>query len=533
MPVLELPRDQIPLPHRKARQRRSFAERIDRNVARMPGEKPLVPVLMHTFERILADVPDLTDLERIVVRGLERHPELERDRIAGWVEAWHRVPPELKARISPPEFNALSMERGVGLAELQRSVVRDAHRPPRRTAPVEWAKLEAFTIRTDVLLGPPAHVQDTAEHGLDGVNVAQLGQVFHIRGYGFGTSNDANTIVITPEGRDEPAFVSHPIASAPDVLQCVAPAPGTTQPGAYSLQVVVRAHRASNVITVHLTQPPAAAGTIAAVTPATQHPGKAIRLNVSGMAGSPRVWWQPVAPGTLPYSSAGVVVAPGAIDSVVPVELVRAPGDYFVSAGGVNQKLSNKVRVTVAPYAYSVTFDAMTCVDESDPEWAGDDEIVTHWGLAVDGSIYTKGSAEYEGFSDGVVRPYGPLDRRVFREDGPGAVRESLTLATKLWEWDAGDAEAWGTTLQAVSSVVSEIPVVGQVLSVLVSLLGWLISLFGGDPDWLGTHTDTWSAEELLALTGPAGRATLVAWFNNDDDTGSYRVAYAIDRSPI
>lgn len=532
MPVVELTREQVPRDQQKARRRRPLAERLQRRVALAP-EDPLLPVMMNTFERILANEARLTDLEQIIAGGLERHPELDRDKVAHWIDAWQQISPELKARVVPPEFIDLTRERGVDLETLQRVVRRSIWGTPTAIAPVFWAQFREFAVHTTALLGPAAVVAGTVEKGLDGVNLARFGQTFRLTGQGFSAENDKNTIVITPEGHDQPAFVSHPTASTPDHLDCIAPASGLTHPGAYTLQVVVSAHKPSNTITIYLEEPAVQAGMITGANPGRQYPSKKIRLTVNNIADNPLTWWTPVAPDALPYPSAAVMLGPGLLEVTVPEELLRAPGDYLVSVHGKNQKLSNQVRVQVAPYSYRVTFQDITCLDESDPEWAGDDEIVTRWAIEADDTVFTKGTGAYSGFSDGVVRGYQGDDRLVFPGNGAGEVRRHLTLATQLWEWDAGDAEDWNTALQAVSHIVEEIPVVGQVLSVLVSLTGWLIKLCGGDPDWLGTHTDEWMAEDLFHETGPAGHLARTALFYNDDDTGSYKVTFAIDRSPV
>jgi hypothetical protein len=532
MPVITVPREKVPVGRRKMRHRRTRAERIERDIAFLPQE-PVLPVLMHAFERISTPGSRLTDLERIIAQGLERHPELDRRKVAHWVAAWRELPADVKRRVVPPEFSDLSRERGVDLATLQRAVQRSARPKSVQKAPALWSKYPAFIVLRTALLGPPAVVTGTVERGLDGVNLARFGRSFSLTGQGFSSEDAANTIVITPEGRNEPAYASHPVASTAQQLQAIAPPSGTFPPGPYALQVVVSGHEPSKVIRIYLEEPVVQAGVITGIQPSRQHPTKTVRLGVRDVGNDPRAWWSPVAPGGVPYPSTAVRVSPGLLETTVPVELLRAPGDYLVSVHGENQKLSNHVRVQVAPYAYRVTFDEITCIDESDPEGAGDDEIVTRWALEADGTVYAKGSAEYTGFSDGTVTPYTGDDRLVFPGSGPGEVGAHFTLTTQLWEWDAGDAADWNAALQAVASIVEEIPVVGQVLGVLVSLAGWLIKLCGGDPDWLGTDTAEWTSEDLFHETGPSGHFERTARFSNDDATGSYRVTYAIDRSPI
>ena len=175
----------------------------------------------------------------------------------------------------------------------------------------------------------------------------------------------------------------------------------------------------------------------------------------------------------------------------------------------------------------------MTCLDESDPGWCGDDELVTRWVVTADDLAWSKGTGEYSGFEDGTHKLYAGTDRDVFMPgDGPGEVRCKFDIGTQLLEWDAGDAEAWNSALDAVADIASNIPTYGTIVSAILKVLGKFISWFGGDPDNLGTRVEQWNREDLLIETGSTGSINRTLSYLNDDDTGSYRLTCNIPRVP-
>jgi len=524
----------------KLRHRLSTADRFARAIAHDPGEDPVFAALMHSFSGYVHDIPARTELDELVHDRVEQSEVLTKELLGELVDRWESVPDRIRHRIVPEEFLEIPRDGEIDLNLLKRLTARAYPRLPMFKPPTLWHG--RARLRPDRFIMPSAEqpeITSVEPSGPDGGAYANLGETFTVKGAHFSSENEANTVVIyrLKDGEPVSAMTSHPTSSTSQELKCIAPPLGSTTPGMHKLQIVVSGRTPSEAIPFWLTEPAMPAGTITGVTPGSQYPGKKLILNVQGVGANPTVWWK----SATVAGAEGVAVSPSStllsatqVETTLPIELLRNPGQYWVSVGGANQKLSASVPVTVLAYAYSVEFIGMKCIDESDPEWWGDDEIVTRWAVVADGQAWSKGSKEYTGFEDGTYRSYDPSDRTVFPPTGgTGTVAEYLSIGTVLFEWDAGDAEAWNKALGAIAGIVEHIPVIGNIGSWVLKVVGKIIALFGGDPDNLGQITETFTAEELYHLTGPAGTAMRSLSFLNDDDTGSYTLTYAIHRDPI
>ena len=197
--------------------------------------------------------------------------------------------------------------------------------------------------------------------------------------------------------------------------------------------------------------------------------------------------------------------------------------------------VSDSYTYTIKAPKYRVIFTKFRCIDETDPEWCGSDEIVTAWVVASDELLWTKQTSEYGDMDDGVEKNYNPSDRVVFMPDGrAGTVRGALAVSTTLYEWDAGDAHAAQQFLGVVGDIANAIASavgygwLGQILDAVFDVIGAIVAYLGGDPDNLGRREIGWTALELLRMTGPS------KMFNGSlDFRGSdyhYRVFYEVHR---
>jgi hypothetical protein len=497
---------------------------------------------MHSIERYLDGRPAESATERVVQDAFAGHPGMDSDLLRECVDRWHQVPADVTDRFVPAELRGLTRDRPVDDALLARLVERTVRRAPTPSAPTTWTLRPQLVLQPIEVLGGAlpagATITGTVPGGIDGEPVAVLGSTFTLTGSGFSPMPGQNLVVIHElhGGVVTKTFTSTPTAVSATALECVAPLPGTTPPGLHRIEVAIAGHRTSNCLNIWLTEPPAPPATLLTVTPGAQYPDKKIMLTVQGLHANPSVWWRSSSQNGPDPALHCPAVAVGAtqVECVLPIALVRNPGQYWVAVSGSGQKLSNWAPVTVCAYRYQVSFEQILCIDESDPEWWGDDEVVTRWVIAADEHGWSKGTGEYSGFSDGTLQYYLGSDRDVYLpDDGPGTVQTRLAVGTLLLEWDAGDAEQWNTILDAAGSAASAIPTAGPIVSAVLKVLGKLIALLGGDPDVLGTHVDEWTAEDLLAQTGPTGTLVHSMDFLNDDGTGSYRLRCTISREPV
>jgi hypothetical protein len=279
------------------------------------------------------------------------------------------------------------------------------------------------------------------------------------------------------------------------------------------------------------------------VTPERQYPGGSIVL--SGVQFIPatqqRVRLEAVDDPSIVYDLTGTLQGFGKLRLTVAQKVV--PGRYRIAIGGLPggataAVISNWKELEVRAPFYQMVYERIRCIDETDPEWPGDDEIVTLWAINADPNYtWIKQTGEYTDFSDGVSRDYDAIHRSVFNPEGHAqAVNRYLATATTLWEWDAGDASQAGEALSLAGDVVLGVgtaiggwgAVVGVVADIVLDVVGALVVLFGGDPDFLGTHTAAWGAADLQLAT--AGTNSTAGTLTFTGSNGKYEVDYRVIR---
>jgi hypothetical protein len=146
------------------------------------------------------------------------------------------------------------------------------------------------------------------------------------------------------------------------------------------------------------------------------------------------------------------------------------------------------------PHQYELTFAKLYCVDESNPEWWGDDEPYGVFGMITE-EMAEAGTAAvavatpvYEDVEDGSTRPSsGDQNLRLFGFTGPRAIASSVLVTGTCFEHDLGDVsdstDAVRAALTAVATkaaaaggvagwIVAGVAVVGIGVSYLVDLIG-------------------------------------------------------------
>ena len=146
------------------------------------------------------------------------------------------------------------------------------------------------------------------------------------------------------------------------------------------------------------------------------------------------------------------------------------------------------------PNQYELTFAKLYCVDESDPEWWGDDEPYGVFGIITE-EMAESGTAAvavatpvYEDVEDGSTRPSGgDQNLRLFGFTGPRAIASSVLVTGTCFEHDLGDVsdstDAVRAALTAVATkaaaaggvagwIVAGVAVVGIGVSYIVDLVG-------------------------------------------------------------
>jgi len=232
------------------------------------------------------------------------------------------------------------------------------------------------------------------------------------------------------------------------------------------------------------------------------------------------------------------------------------PGTYRVILKKEGAPFSEPYNLTIKYPEYKLIFTKIKCLDESNwwgTEW-GSDEIVTFWTVNADLAVWNKNTGEYKGFDDGDEKNYNSADRNIFKPDGSwGEIKYRLNVVIKLYEWD------WGSDVHATYEYLGQlgkdiavdllgekgVEIVEDVIDFVMEVTGldilveyfsdlcsWIASLFGADPDGLGTQFLTWSSYDLQSMLLPGETYQGHVDFINDSDTGSYRLYYELKRRP-
>ncbi len=539
-------------------------KRLELAIARESEPDALTPMVMHTIERGLqgAQRRGSSPFDEIFDRVLRQHPEVNKALLQQLVADYKAVPIAVRTRKLPANLANLNAGRALELQTIQsvRSLVLAQQQSgPARAQRVTPRKISlSDALRTSNLARegvkpPDVYILRIVPASSGGYEASQK---LTLLGWGFSANKSQNTIRIlkTMVGGSQGELVAlNPSVASTEAMEFNLP--GQMEPGQYALELVVTAaggEKTSNRVAFTIKIPPPPAPVLSSVSP-SQHPGKTVLLTGQHLlqgrpAQSPpvyMVYFKPMDEQPLvSYITVGgenmdaVLASPLSdtnMEVTVPSRLL--PGNYQVFIG-TGSAVSNRLSYAVRAYRYQVNFVKLKCVDESDPEWTGSDEVVTTWVVSRDTEAWAKNTGEYTELDDGNEQNYKVSDRTVFTPTGsPGEVRNLLAIATTLYEWDAGDVEAANKAIGFVAELAAGIlnyfekKEIAAVIKALVPLIQKLISWLGGDPDNLGTRYLTWSAHELQQMTDNSQkRFSGTLQFRNDDDTGSYDVTYEVLR---
>ncbi len=381
----------------------------------------------------------------------------------------------------------------------------------------------------------------------------QAGQRISLYGWKFSPNKAENTLVLLKvmgNGSLGERSRFSPAVSSETAMEVVLP--GELEPGQYRIKVVVSRGGLTDespLVPLPIQSPPPPEPTLSSLSPTSLTPGREAIANGGNFAKQADrlafVYLAPMDGQELPFSvkvsGKDCISVMGKVlgDTQLSFSLPRVmqPGRYrlAVAVGGA---LSAWSVVDVAPLQYRVRFTHIHCLDESDPEWSGHDEIFTTWCIVGDGVARAKSVGdhkEYYNWDDDDWDQYHPDDQTVFPEGDNGAVRQALAIATSLFEWDAGDMKKVNEVIGVVSEVTQAILKFkgeekwAELVKTLTPLLQKVVTWFGGDPDPLGVQTVGWTAMELAALTdNPERRFGGRLTFRNGDDKGSFEVLYEV-----
>lgn len=194
---------------------------------------------------------------------------------------------------------------------------------------------------------------------------------------------------------------------------------------------------------------------------------------------------------------------------------------------------------TLAPTAgsvtgsYRITLKRLECVDESNPEWWGSDNVGLLWTVVADQQVATGGSAIYAGFDDGVQQELSPADQSTFGE--AVTVGTGLGLVVELWEWEA-EVPGCGLRPWAIRESLARCLVAARPDYTRPKLQDSVSRELSVVADLIGQARRGWSADELAHLVSPGQVAEQVLELRPGtsaleyDAAGYYRLYMLVER---
>ena len=520
------------------RAKRSNIELFEPLVTR--GENPFIPALMHALDRYLQNRDDVSEFDRIVRHQLDAHPKLTRSIVEGWLKRWRSLPTELRARVTPPELRSLTSSESMDMTAFRSSLARFVRLNRKSSMAISRS---AGPVVSAILPMEP-----------DGAVYLRPGETTTVRGSGLWAEQGVTSIVIlkrlqgalgTPlnegvQGADALAGVTVEVARvapsmhSPTQLTAVVP---QISAGHYLLLVERNLdHRiaTSNTVQVSIAAPLPPAPTITTLSPANVRPGKTVVIIGSNFDRNSYVDLEaigvdggPAPAGRNLYARVVHYVSPTRLEFTLPVELW--PGNYQLAVWKLDGGRGNWKSLVVDSYRYKVRFTRVRCIDETNPEWAGSDELVIAWLSNVDHgrAAWRKNTADHGDYDEGETATLRPEWQYVVRPNGSAErVDGELEVGTVVWEWDMGDVATAQDAVDFVGDILSSV-LPGA--SIVAGFFGELIQFLWGDPDHLGTTVEAWTAPQLQTRTQNADRR-YSHWVTVGSGDGVYKLMCHIYR---
>lgn len=523
-----------------------------------PAPDPIVAAFMHTLEKsLVSGVGGYSEIEQIMLRGINKLSPARQQLL---MSKWQAIPAALRMSATPPSLRGLSATSRLETSAFSNALVETAKasgvvkikQPINHglTAPVNLSAL--LQAGATVVANAPTITGFTPQ-GPDGPWV-RVGDTFTLYGKNFSSEPTKTKIHFLQKSGDKYEHVGtiFPQQASVTELQGTAITPGLSGYTNASTRIVVEVDgKFSAPYSVIVAPTLAPTPSIVSISPQSQYPGNMLLVDGVDLSGPLQMYVQAMNQQASAYrqQSYAFQVSPSLLNDTqfefqIPQDTWSGHYKFNVRAG--NSGYSNYATFEVKPPQFQMMFKKIHCIDESDPEWPNNDSIVTAWVVIVDNRIWTKGTGEYKSFEDNTWKDYSATDGMVVPAPGEKweSVQDFMLVQTSLYEIDSGDVKAWADGISSVSEIAGGVSTVlgtifgnpeagkiaGDIIKGIGSSLSKLINWIGGDNDFLGSQTVTWTAPELQKNTASSPSFSDKLPFMNDDDTGSYNVGFTIIR---
>jgi hypothetical protein len=566
----------------------------------LPSDDPILASFLHAMERYVSGAPSASPVDNAFRQAIMKHPGFSKERMKTCISRWQAIPAADRLRIIPAELHQILPSHPMNMDALRQSVERAIFRNPAggfHLTPKRMSELSTLIQKTPAPSSPaPVPIQPglktgqtskpqfqmmtsmtltTAQIGSnmkfvqgvgmtmpaaadtqppridkmeprdpDGRPYARAGQNLTIHGSGFPTvppwGPGATQVVFYPKAGGQAIITVSPISTTQARL--IVPVPAIS-PAEYMVEIrVIYAGRVltSNQSLVYIGERlNTISPLLTMLQPYQTYPGRTI-----GMVGKQLKSAWPLYASVEPADPSYPPVYVPVIEQLDTAALLQLPvdirpGRYRVRLTAGGSPFSSSHEFTVLAPQYRIRFNSMRCIDESDPEWYGSDEIATYWFGSVDGKVYKKNTNTYHDFETNTVKPYEGLDSIAYTVDGTtGPVTSYLVLSTELMEMDAEDAQAASDVMGVIGDFAEAIgdcfpgigSVIGTAIKYVLKVVAWIVNTFGGEPDYLGRHEFSWTYGDLQKQVAPGLPLKGKIEFYDSTYTGRYELDYEVER---
>lgn len=485
-------------------------------------KNPFTPIMVRLIRRYLADRRDMNRLDRAFRNAVQEVGGIDRSVLEKISDVYMRM--DSKERSS--KFETIALDKG-DLAPITISDVKQSFQrvnPSLFKSQLEW--IPGLSLPQLTAIDP---IQSSKGYS--------PGVLLTLTGNNFSPVAKQNGVEILAQGASTRSFGVVPITSTKNQMQFVLPK--NINSGLWRLRVLVGANKTpSNELAfqVYVPTKPLPIPYITSISPKSTKPGDKVYINgknfdkhsnfVSMKTLNVKPAWSKAI-----FNTKVIGAGLNQLEMVIPK---YAPPCQYTMQVFSGLMASNKAPYTVAGYKYRVVFDEMHCIDETNPESGGADEMVTFWVVISDDTSFHKNTSEYSGFNDGTKWSYKPSDAMVLDWT---EIKRGLSVATEFWEWDEGDIESAKKVVAISGKVASKLigyfwgptagTVAGEIMTLVVDSFGWIAkNIFGVDNDRMGRVIQTWSQQKLIDTLNPQKPKKYT--LNFKDHGGEYNIYFRL-----
>lgn len=517
------------------------------------GSDPIVATFMHTLEKHLSGKTVFSDIEKVMLNGIR---QLSVQRQKQVLTDWKKLPTQVRMNVIPENLRTHSPQSLIEMPDFVDALVKTAKansmvKGNLLPSPITDARtilMNSINLGLVVANGP--EINSFNPMGPDGPFL-RIGQTFTLNGTNLGNDKLKTKIHFMQQeenGKYVHMATVYPATLTDTTLTASAIAPNLQASSNAATRIIVESDgKFSAPFSIILAEGLLPTPEIDLVEPGQQYPGNALLVTGKRINHPLTLYMKSL------DSQAGSYRSKGASFNVTPMVLSNSQfqftipqdawsGHYKFNIRAGNSGYSNFKTFQVVPPHFQLRYTTIHCLDESYPEWPGDDEIVTSWVVIADNQIWTKGTGEYAGFSDNTQKQYSNSDGLVLP---PMQIKDFLYVRTSIYETDDSDIKAWTDGIQSVTTISKGAAnllgaifgnpeagkIAGEVIQALGDGLSKLIGWLGGGSHMIGSEAQTWTAPELQVKTSQGAMFNDKHIFKNGDDTGSYNIDYQVIRN--